>query len=639
MSERRQILVVEDDASLSEAMCRFFEKEKLEVHQISLGSDIRKVLEQNPIGLIVADCLLPDGSGVEILAQLKKSFPYPLSIVLMSGIFMEQSFVKESVRSTQALGFLKKPFDLSQLMEFIPPDSTVTSVEAPPRQQLYSLFRKPEINQREKHRALEALDSIEGYDLPFIYSLLVETKASGFLNIAASEGNVFGVTFSEGHIQQVDIPDKNTYLGALLVAQGFVSPEDLASAMDRKGSSLKLGQRLIQENLVSPHALDQVVLSQMNIRLSQTIRDEKYQINFVDSEIERNRPSITPEIFATFLHDWIAGKLSLQWLKTHFLPWLDSQLMKGPHFSNQHPVLLLPLVRALKGIDEVFEKGLSLNQILDSKKWDEESLYKVLFLLLTKGLIVFKDTDSQPQDRIRSFQKIQDQVRGKNKLEIFETLSQMLGVSDKDPSQVLSEFRKLLASEPSRDLRLQHQQLLRLAEEACDFAKKSNRDRIRKELSKDDVDMRLKAANSYEEAKALLQKSQFRQAFELLKKVSQVDPSFPELKLHLAWARMASVSSDPDRTQILGSIEVDLLQIPPEEKTSSLYHFVMGLNFKYKGDLGIAKKQFEKALFLDPQMMVARREMNLLKTVGAEKKNVMDRDLKDLVGSFFKKGK
>ena len=638
MGDRREVLLIEDDATLAEALRKFFERDKLKVHHTHLGSEARKILDQNPIGLVVSDCLLPDGSGVDVLAQVKKTYPYPLNIVLTSGVFTDQAFVKEAVRSTQALGFLKKPFDLGELKPFMPADTTTTQVAVvPARQQLYSLFRKESISAREKARAIEALEEVHGYDLPFIYSLLVETKASGFLNMAGVTGQVYGVSFSNGSIVQVDFPDENTFLGALLIDHGFIDSTELESVAQNKDGS-RLGQKLMQANLVSPHALDVVMTEQMNIRLSKTVRDEMFQINFVESSIDLAQPAVDVEIFSNYLHDWIASKISVAWLKTHFLPWLDSEIMYGPHYSQQHPAVQMPLVNSLNGFVSSLG-GKSLNQVLDLKKWDEEATYKVLYFLLTKGMIVFKEVKSKPGDRVRSFQKIQDQVRGKNKLEIYSILSQMVGVNDQQPAQVLSEFLKLLGSEPSRELRLQHQQLVRIAEEACDFAKKSNRDRLRKDLSRDDVEMKLKAASSFEEAKGLLQRSQFRQALEILKKASAVDSQLPQIKLYLAWAKLSSASNDKERTQIIGNVEMDLLQIPPEEKTSSLYHFVMGLNHKSKGDKLLARKQFEKALGLDPEMIVARRELNFLRTQMAEKKDVMNRDLRDLVGSFFRKAK
>jgi lipoprotein NlpI len=78
------------------------------------------------------------------------------------------------------------------------------------------------------------------------------------------------------------------------------------------------------------------------------------------------------------------------------------------------------------------------------------------------------------------------------------------------------------------------------------------------------------------------------------------------------------------------------LAVPPEEKFDALYSFVLGLFQKAKGDFGAAKKSFEKAFNLDANLIQARREISIL-AQKSQKKDVMNRDLKDLVSDFFKK--
>ena len=80
----------------------------------------------------------------------------------------------------------------------------------------------------EKKKLIESLEEVHGFDLPFVYSLLVESKSSGHLNVVGREnGDVSGISLSNGVIVQVDISDQSTYLGRLLIDSGFVSNEDL----------------------------------------------------------------------------------------------------------------------------------------------------------------------------------------------------------------------------------------------------------------------------------------------------------------------------------------------------------------------------------------------------------------------------
>lgn len=634
--ERREVLIVEDDSQLSDALKKYFEALKYNVHQLGSGLEVRKYLDQHPIGLVIIDCLLPDGSGVDLATSLRRSFSFPLNIVLMSGIFTDPAFIKESLRGSQAMGFLKKPFDLKELDIFLP-QSRGTNTNIPIRQSLYHIFRKEKMTTREKRRALEALEEIHGFELPFVYSVLVETKASGYLNIASQAGKVYGVTFSSGGITQVDFPDEQSFLGAILLDKGYVHPEDLELAVGGMESSpqVRLGQRLVQHCLISPHALDIAMSEQMHIRLSKTIVDESIRVNFVEAEVEKLSPFIDGEVFNSYLQEWIASKLSLDWLRSHFVQWLGSSLEKTPSFSPTHSALQAPLVQHLKGFVDQLLSGKTIHQLLDQKTWPEELVYKSIHFLTAKGIFAFKEGKSKPHDRMKSYVKIYDQLRGKNKLEIYEVLVQMVSGREDQPENILHEFGKLLGPEPGLELRAQYSQLKRLAEEACEFVKKGNVDKIKKELSKDDLDLKIKAAAQYEEAKSLLHRSQFRQAFDLLRKVMTVDSQLPQIKLHWAWAKLAIVEPQKERTQVVSDVEMDLLQVPPEEKANALYHFVMGLLLKNRGDVNQARKQFEKSISMDSQMVVARRELNFLMVARADKKDVFNRDLRDLVGTFF----
>ena len=65
---------------------------------------------------------------------------------------------------------------------------------------------------------------------------------------------------------------------------------------------------------------------------------------------------------------------------------------------------------------------------------------------------------------------------------------------------------------------------------------------------------------------------------------------------------------------------------------------------KYGGYIAItgkdfhkATKFFEKAITLDNSMIVARREISILNSMAQQKGDMFNRDLKDIVGSFFKR--
>jgi len=642
---RDHILILEDDATLLNALSEAFKREGFVTHLASSPDQARHLLQTQPIGVLFIDCLLPSQSGVEFVQDIRSAYPpNVLEVVFMSGIFMDPLFMKEALRSAKAKHFLRKPFELTEALALVDKPVTakvVTSSQVPPRKALYELFSKGKLTTREKRKAIEALDEIHGFDLPFIYSLLVESRVSGGLNIATDTGAVFGISFSHGSIIRVDIPDQETYVGKLLIEGGHIHPEDLEKAFQDK-SNKRIGEKLISNFFISPHTLDRVLSQQMNIRISKTIVDQNLKINFIEHESELIYPNISPEQFRSFLHDWIASKINLSWLKAHFTQWGNSPIMKTPLHNSDSTALQAPLVQALSGVVDFITSGQTFGQIIDSQKYEEEPLLKAIHFLLTRGVIVFSSplNNVTAVDHLKYLKKLHTQFAGQNKIEIYDLLVKMTGVNESDPDAVLKEFNKLLGPTPAATEKEQsslYSQIQIISQQAYQIAKSGNRTKLKDKFEKDELEIKMKAAHNYEEAKNLLQKGQFKPALDLFKKIQNIDPDLMKMRIYFNWARLGLIDQDPQRAQTLKQIELDLLQVPPEEKFDAIYSYVMGLVAKAKSDFVSARRFFDKAIALDSNMIVARREIASLQGAIEKNKDIFNRDLKDVVGSFFKK--
>ncbi len=636
-----KILILEDDSTLASAMKKAFEKSGHDVYTTANADEALEFIHKNFVSLMFVDCLLPLGSGVDFVESIRSKFPAnALSVVMMSGIFTDASMIKDTLRSTKAIGFLKKPFELQEALDCIAPVESPVKEEQSPRKALYLLFNKPHVSVREKRKAIEALEEIHGFDLPYLYSLMVETSATGHLNLVGSKGDVLGVSFSDGKIIAVDTVDQSTQLGKLLIEAGYLLPDDLNEVLAVR-SQKKLGERLIQSSLLSPHAFDIALTNQMSIRLSRTIIDAPMKINFVSTEVVLTHPHIDSEAFSIFLHDWVASKISPEWLQAHYTQWGTSLLVKSGNFSADHPSLRMPLIAHFSGFVDYFTSGKTLNELMDRKKFPTETALKALHFLLAKGLIVFGDRAQKvdPDERLKLLRRSLAQFHNKNRLEIWDILVGMAGGSDSEPDFVIAEFRKILGPAPTteqKELSKLYLQLKKIADDSLAFSQGGNREKMKEELAKQAIESQIKATGLFEEAKQALQKSQFSRAADLLKQVLFIDDSMEKLKIYILWARLAQLESAADKSKILQEVQMDLLQIPPEEKFDAVYSYVMGLYQKGTGDFIQAKKSFEKAYNLDSSLLAARREIAVLMQK-SPKKDMLNRDLKDLVAGFFKK--
>lgn len=151
-----KVAILEDDSTLASAMKAAFERAGFDVVVSNQGSEIADYIKKYPVACLFVDCLLPGGSGVDFVTSLRKTYPpNVLDVVMMSGIFTDAGFVKETIRATQASTFLKKPFELSEALEKVKtPVSLESEAELSPRKALYLLFNKPKVSVREKENPL-----------------------------------------------------------------------------------------------------------------------------------------------------------------------------------------------------------------------------------------------------------------------------------------------------------------------------------------------------------------------------------------------------------------------------------------------------------------------------------------------------
>jgi len=634
-----KIVIVEDDSTLGSALVQSFEREGLTARLYNRPEEALNALKTDKPEYIVTDCLLPQMTGIDFIMKTKQLHPdIRVKVILVSGIYTDKIFIQESIKKTQAIAFMKKPFDVEKLIEIIKKEN-VREV-APARKVLYQMFSKEKVTNREKRKLLESIEEVSGFDLPFIYSLLSETKSSGYLNIYAQNGVVSGVAFANGSIVSVDVEDKQTYLGELLIQSGYVTPEEVQKALLDK-TNKRLGQRLIQNSIMSPHALDLMMTEQMNIRLSKTIVDSQVKLTFASSEVEETHPTIDSDLLLNYMHDWVASKIPVSWLKTLYTMWLGHTISATPSFSADHPILQTSIIKSLDGLYEKIISAKSLNQLLTMNEMNPTALYKALHLLLTKGLIIFssKAHFASEAEHVSYLKKVSNDIKGKNPFEIMDYIG-VGSMGSLTSAEILKEFLLLLGDKPSAGTEAFKiwNDLMKVFEDAVvKTSDGKNRKEYKIESEKSDAESKLKANQLFEEAKKDLQLNQYQKASEKMETAAKLTNQLFQLNIYMAWAKLGLAESRKDFKN-LKDIELELMQVPPDERYDVLYPFVMGLYLKAKGDLIGAKKSFDKAIAIDPNFIVVRREIGLLDAqIRSSKKDIFNMDLKDVVSGFFKK--
>jgi DNA-binding NtrC family response regulator len=114
MEKPKKILIIDDNEELLDALENFFSIKKYTVRCASNGLEGLKIIESEKEGfdLLITDLVMPNVSGVGIIAIMKKKNPQtPVIAITGWGEFPEA--LAEEARADR---ILKKPFELEELL-------------------------------------------------------------------------------------------------------------------------------------------------------------------------------------------------------------------------------------------------------------------------------------------------------------------------------------------------------------------------------------------------------------------------------------------------------------------------------------------------------------------------------------------
>jgi len=110
------ILLVEDDVAFSEMLKQFLKRHKYVVEVSYNIKNALKQLKNQKYDLVFTDLRLPDGDGITLLKQIKKS-KEPVPVVLMTS-YAEVSTAVQAMKQG-AFDYISKPFNPDEVLEVI----------------------------------------------------------------------------------------------------------------------------------------------------------------------------------------------------------------------------------------------------------------------------------------------------------------------------------------------------------------------------------------------------------------------------------------------------------------------------------------------------------------------------------------
>ena len=116
-SKKKKILIVDDESPIAELIADICNQFGFETKVLVSGENVMDVAKSYGPDLLTLDLLMPDKSGLEILAELKEDEKTKLiPVIIISAIAGSVSF--EGIIE-QSQGILSKPFQVPRLKQVI----------------------------------------------------------------------------------------------------------------------------------------------------------------------------------------------------------------------------------------------------------------------------------------------------------------------------------------------------------------------------------------------------------------------------------------------------------------------------------------------------------------------------------------
>ncbi len=117
MSEEKQpafsLLLVDDEPNILSALKRLFRRNGHTIHTAESGAEGLKILQQQPVDLIISDMRMPEMNGAEFLEQAAKINPNAVRLLLTG--YSDINATIEAINKGKIYGYISKPWNETEL--------------------------------------------------------------------------------------------------------------------------------------------------------------------------------------------------------------------------------------------------------------------------------------------------------------------------------------------------------------------------------------------------------------------------------------------------------------------------------------------------------------------------------------------
>lgn len=111
------VLVVDDEKGVLNSLQRLFRKEGFQVLTAASGREALEVLSQFPVQLVISDQVMPDLQGIELLKEVKRSWPETIRVMLSAQGEIDTALA--AINQGEVYRFVLKPWKNKELIAVV----------------------------------------------------------------------------------------------------------------------------------------------------------------------------------------------------------------------------------------------------------------------------------------------------------------------------------------------------------------------------------------------------------------------------------------------------------------------------------------------------------------------------------------
>ena len=111
-----RILVIDDEPLIRSTVVTILTREGFSVEKASDGAAGIAMFRKNPPDVVITDIFMPNRDGIEVVMELKRSYPHAKIIAMTGGGERRMMEITSSAKLLGADHILLKPFDRESLL-------------------------------------------------------------------------------------------------------------------------------------------------------------------------------------------------------------------------------------------------------------------------------------------------------------------------------------------------------------------------------------------------------------------------------------------------------------------------------------------------------------------------------------------